>query len=75
MQQFESHETQDGYIIFRNKVTNHMQLQDPHLAAVTRQIAVDHDRIANPIYRVAAKVSALARTLHSKCPPISFSLV
>lgn len=63
---FEPQETEDGYIIFRHRVTGLLHLHDPRLAVVLAQISRDCDRIAYGTYRVAAKVSALARALHSE---------
>lgn len=63
---YDSHETEDGYIIFRHRASGQLQLQDPHLAAIMTQIGRECDRFAYATYRVAAKVTMLAQALHSE---------
>lgn len=68
---YEPHETEDGYIVYRHRLTDLVHLQCHRLDAILAQISHDCDRIAYATYRVAAKVTALGRALHTSQIPYS----
>lgn len=59
-------ETETGYIVYVDKLTNTIHHQDPNLRQILRKLSVGYDHIKYVTYRCSAKLIRLTEALFSK---------